>query len=339
MKNVARTGWPLVLTALLIACGQNPLRPSEAQQAAVQWNQRAQVAYARGDYAQALAHYQQALALSRAIEDVNGIARELINLAVVHRKLGRPASARAALDEILVLAGIPFTAGQRAGAPPPPPPLAAAGGGTARDLITPGVGPRKLGRPAPARAALDEILVPAGIPFTAGQRAEATYRLALFAAEDGDAARARTLDEQALALCAGCASEGAIRNFQAGLRLAAGAAMEAREHARRALELNRGLGDKAEEANSLRLLADAALRLKDFAAAGDGYQQALALDKDAGHPHKITADLLGLGEVALAQGKKPDAADYFRRARSVAEAAGDDAMRRQVEQRLLGIDP
>ena len=282
MKNVVRTGWALVLTALLAGCGQNPPRPSEAQQAAVQWNQRAQVAYARGDYAQALAHYQQALALSRAIEDVNGIARELINLAVVHRKLGRP---------------------------------------------------------APARAALDEILVPAGIPFTAGQRAEATYRLALFAAEDGDAARARTLGEQALALCTGCASEGAIRNFQAGLRLAAGAAMEAREHARRALELNRGLGDRAEEANSLRLLADAALRLKDYAAADNGYQQALALDKDAGHPHKITADLLGLGEVALAQGKKPDAADYFRRARSVAEAAGDDAMRRQVEQRLLGINP
>ena len=201
MKNGARTGWALVLTALLAACGQNPPRPSEAQQAAVQWNQRAQTAYARGDYAQALAHYQQALAANRAIEDVNGIARELINLAVVHRKLGRP---------------------------------------------------------APARAALDEILVPAGIPFTAGQRAEATYRLALFAAEDGDAVRARTLGEQALALCAGCVSEGAIRNFQAGLRLAAGAAMEAREHARRALELNRGLGDRAEEANSLRLLADAA---------------------------------------------------------------------------------
>ena len=134
MKSVARTGWALVLTTVLAACGQNPPRPSEAQQAAVQWNQRAQTAYARGDYAQALAHYQQALALSRAIEDVNGIARELINLAVVHRKLGRSAL---------------------------------------------------------ARAALDEILVPAGMPFTAGQRAEATYRLALFAAEDGDAARAR----------------------------------------------------------------------------------------------------------------------------------------------------
>src|SRR3989344_8981917 len=111
MKNVARTGWALVLAIVLAACGQNPPRPSEAQQAAVQWNQRAQVAYARSDYAQALAHYQQALAMSRAIEDVNGIARELINLAVVHRKLGRPAPARAALDEILVLAGIPFTAG------------------------------------------------------------------------------------------------------------------------------------------------------------------------------------------------------------------------------------
>ena len=85
--------------------------------------------------------------------------------------------------------------------------------------------------------------------------------------------------------------------------------MAARPNTRRALELNHGLGDRAEEANfPLRLLADAALRLKDYAAADNGYQQALVLDKDAGHPHKITADLLGPGEVALAQGK-PDAAD------------------------------
>ena len=95
---------------------------------------------------------------------------------------------------------------------------------------------------------------------------------------------------------ASCASEGDPRYSgwpASGGRRGDGGA---RTHARRALELNRGLGDRAEEANSLRLLADAALRSRITAAADNGYQQALVLDKDTGHPHKITADLVGLGE-------------------------------------------
>lgn len=274
--------WAGVLLVLLVACGQNPPRPSEAQQAAVQWNQRAQTAYVRGDYAQALAHYQQALAMSRAVEDVEGIARELINLSTVYRRLGQ------------------------------------------RDK---------------SRESLDAVLAPAGIPFTAAQRAEATYRLALFAAEDGDAPAAQEWSDQALALCASavCASEGAIRNFQAGLRLGAGDAATAREFARRALEINRRHGDRVEEANSLRLLADAASRLRDHAAAVDGYRQALAIDKAAGASHKIVVDLLGLGQAALAQGKRGEAADYFRRARSVATGIGDLEREQELDQLLRGL--
>lgn len=271
-----------MLAVALAACGQNPPRPSEMQQAAVQWNQRAQAAYARGDYAQALAHYQQALAVNRAIEDVDGIARELINLSTVYRKLG-----------------------QR----------------------------------GPARVSLDAVLATGGIPFTPAQRAEATYRLALHASEDGDTAAAQTLSDQALALCAACPAEGAIRNFQAGLRLAAGDAATARELARRALEINRRHADRVEEANSLRLLADAALRLQDSAGASDGYRQALAIDKVDGAPHKIAADLIGLGQAELARGKRAEAVDYFARAKSVAEAAGDNAGREQAEILLRGAKP
>lgn len=276
----------LAVTLLLIAgCGSVPPAPlSESQQAALAWNQRARAVYARGDYAQALAYYQQALAVNRAIEDVDGIARELVNLSTVYRKLGQP---------------------------------------------------------GPARAALDAVLAPGGIPFTPAQRAEASYRLALHAGEDGDARAARAWSDQALALCAGatCAIEGAVRNFQAGLQLGHGNAAAARELARRALEINRGHGDRAEEANSLRLLADAASRLRDHAAAADGYRQALAIDKAEGASHKIVADLLGLGQAALDAGRRQEAVDYFQRARSVAAAAGDDAMRRQVEERLLGVNP
>lgn len=281
MRNVARTaGWTLALAVMLAACGQNPPRPSEMQQTAVQWNQRAQAAYARGDYAQALTHYQQALAVNRAIEDVDGIARELINLSTVYRKLGQ------------------------------------------RD---------------PARTSLDAVLTPGGIPFTPAQRAEATYRLALHASEDSDATAAQVLSDQALALCAACPAEGAIRNFQAGLRLAAGDAATARELARRALEINRRQGDRIEEANSLRLLADAALRLQDSAGATDGYRQALAIDKVDGAPHKIAADLIGLGQAELARGKRAEAADYFARARSVVTGIGDPERAQQLDRLLRGL--
>jgi len=281
--HMYRTGAVVLLVWLTVGCGgAAPPRPSETQEAALAWNERGRAAYARGDYAQALTNYREALALNRAVEDVDGIARELVNLATVHRRLGE------------------------------------------RDK---------------ANAALDEILAPGGIPFTSAQRAEATYQLALYAAEDGDSARARVLSEQATALCTGCAAEGAIGNFLAGLRLVAGDVAGAREQARRALEHNRRLGDKAEEANSQRLLADAALRLKDFAVAAAGYQEALALDKALGQPHKIVADLLGLGEAALAQGRNREAADYFQRARAVAEVAGLEVLRRQAEERYRALNP
>lgn len=280
--RVYRTG-VLLLALLTVGCGgAAPPRPSETQEAALAWNERGQAAFARGDYAGALSNYREALALNRAVEDVEGIARELVNLATVYRRLGE------------------------------------------RDK---------------ANTALDEILVPGGIPFTAAQRAEATYQLALYAAEDGDIARARVLGGQAVTLCTGCAAEGAIGNFLAGLKLAAGDIAGAREQTRRALEHNRRQGDKTEEANSQRLLADVALHLKDFVAAAVGYQEALALDKALGQPHKIAADLLGLGEVALAQSKNREAADYFQRARAVAEVAGLEALRRQAEERYRSLNP
>lgn len=272
-----------MLASFVVACGSAaPPRPSETQEAALAWNERGRAAYARGDYAQALTNYREALALNRSVEDVDGIARELVNLATVHRRLGE------------------------------------------RDK---------------ANAALDEILAPGGVPFTAAQRAEAMYQLALYAAEDGDGARARTLGEQAAVSCARCAAAGSIGNFLASLKLGAGDVAGAREQARRALDLNRRQGDKAEEANSQRLLADVARRLKDFAAAAAGYQEALALDKTLGQPHKIAADLLGLGEAAQGQGRNREAADYFQRARAVAEVAGLDALRRQAEERYRTLNP
>lgn len=278
LRIVVTVAWGLFVAG----CGSTPPRPSESQAAALTWNQRGQQAYARGDYPRALEYYRQALDLNRATEDVDGVARELVNLATVHRRLGEREK---------------------------------------------------------ARAALDEVLIPGGIPFSAAQRAEASHRLALYTAEDGDPAAARELSERAATLCGACPTEGAILNFQAGMRLTAGDSATARALATRALAANRRHADAEEEANSLRLAADAALALKDYAAAAAGYQAALTLDKYAGRPHKIAADLLGLGDAARAQGRGGEAVDFFRRARSVAEAGGDDVLSRAAAERLRAVNP
>ena len=71
----------------------------------------------------------------------------------------------------------------------------------------------------------------------------------------------------------------------------AGQPQDAMNHARRALPLNRNAGDKNEEANSLRLIADASLKLEDFKTAQQSYDDALRLDKESGAAAKIALEI------------------------------------------------
>ncbi|UCH54181.1 MAG: hypothetical protein JSW09_05250, partial [Pseudomonadota bacterium] len=98
--------------------------------------------------------------------------------------------------------------------------------------------------------------------------------------------------------------------------------------ARAALAANRRHGDRTEEANSLRLIGDAALRRHELDSAYAAYAEALEIDKALGLPSKIARDLIGIGESRRAQGHAHDAVGYFRRAQSVALAAGDTALAR-----------
>ncbi len=253
-------------TVLLIAgCGSNPPVLTEQQEVAIQFNQRGETAFRRGDYAQALQEYQGALAIHRSVENVAGIATELLNLSVVHRRLGDKTAAQTALDQILTE-----------------------------------------GSPA----------------FSAGQKAEAAYRKAGFYLDDGNETEARSWVNKALEYCHGCGAEGRLYNLLARMALA-GQAQEAMNHARRALVLNRNAGDKNEEANSLRLIADAAFKLEDFKTAQQSYDDALRLDKDTGAATKIALDLMGLGRSVARQGRRSEAIEYFQRAYSVSEGAGD----------------
>ncbi len=108
-------GWAVSALALLVvACGSAPPRPSEGEERAVALNKRAQSAYRSGDLPGALALHEQALAANRAIENIAGIAAELMNIAALERQLGAGPRAHAPLDEILVAPAVPFPGAQRA---------------------------------------------------------------------------------------------------------------------------------------------------------------------------------------------------------------------------------
>ncbi len=250
---------------MFAACGSNPPALSPQQETAIQYNQRGRTAFEQGDYPEARAAYQQALAIHQSVENTDGIATELMNLSVVYRRLGDSTA---------------------------------------------------------AHNALDQILISSGLSFTSAQRAETAYRRASFYLEDGNLNEAKTWADKALGFCQGCATEGRLYNLLARMSLLANP-QETLNLARRALGLNRNAGDRAEEANSLRLIADASFASGDFKTAQQFYGDALALDKDSGSAAKIALDLMGLGRSLARQGRRDEALEYFRRAYSVSEGVGN----------------
>lgn len=86
---------------LLSGCGHVEEIRSARQQQAIEFNQRAQRAFQRGEYQAAAALYQNALQLDIAIENVNGIAVNTLNLARVSQVMGQPELAQHYLDSLL----------------------------------------------------------------------------------------------------------------------------------------------------------------------------------------------------------------------------------------------
>lgn len=78
----------------------------EATLRAMDLNQRAEVAFKRGDFKRALSLYNGALRINRSIENKDLIALNIFNISIVYRKMGDLKSADSALDEILNPTGI-----------------------------------------------------------------------------------------------------------------------------------------------------------------------------------------------------------------------------------------
>ena len=271
----------LTLAALTAACGSNSPMLSPQQETAIQYNQRGRTAFGQGDYPEARAAYQQALAIHQSVENTEGIATELMNLSLVHRRLGDTTA---------------------------------------------------------AYAVLDQIINSSGLSFTSAQRAEAAYRKASFYLEDGNQNEAKSWADKALGFCHGCGTEGRLYNLLARMSLS-GNPQETLNLARRALAQNRNAGDKAEEANSLRLIADASFASGDFKTAQQFYGDALALDKDAGTAAKIALDLMGLGRSQARQGRRDEALEYFRRAYSVSEGVGNTNAMEEAAAEMKRLTP
>ena len=74
---------------LLSACGHVEEVRSPRQEQATDFNKRAQRAFNRGEYQAAASLYENALQLDVAVENVNGIAINALNLARVNHGAGQ----------------------------------------------------------------------------------------------------------------------------------------------------------------------------------------------------------------------------------------------------------
>ncbi|MBW2053965.1 MAG: tetratricopeptide repeat protein, partial [Deltaproteobacteria bacterium] len=81
--------WTILVFVLINGCGgAKKLSPSEFHKKEAGLSKKAKAAYEAGRYEKALFFYQEALKASRAVEDVDLIAINLINIAVVYRQMG-----------------------------------------------------------------------------------------------------------------------------------------------------------------------------------------------------------------------------------------------------------
>lgn len=112
-------------------------------------------------------------------------------------------------------------------------------------------------------------------------------------------------------------------NLLARIVFQQGNVAEARQTASEALKLNREHGQRAEEANSLRLLGDIHSARKRAREAAASYSEALKIDKELGKSGKIAADLRGLARQSAAADNREEGERYWQRAYEVSVAGGD----------------
>jgi tetratricopeptide (TPR) repeat protein len=103
----------LACAVLLAGCAApKVLSPSQAQAFAL--NRQGMDSFTAGDTVRAQHAFEAALRLERAVENEEGIALNLLNLAQCYQRLGKPEQAAAMLDQLLDGGGAVFSSQRRA---------------------------------------------------------------------------------------------------------------------------------------------------------------------------------------------------------------------------------
>ena len=251
---------------LIMACGGGTTTPvaSHAVKSSNSYNVNAQAAYERGDMALAMKLSSEALRLSRSVEDTEGTAMNLLNIASIYRVRQDWASAHEALGELFSSTGVKYP---------------------------------------------DRLL------------AQGCMLKALLYIDEGVLNEASKWAGKAELLCKGsrCNVMAGIYNLKGRVLLLRDDVSGAREYAQRGRRAANG--KSAESANSLRLLGDSFLALKDYQRAENMYQEALEMDKELGLPSKIALDLKGMAVASIAEGRVDKARQYLLRALDVSKSA------------------
>ncbi|HEB01956.1 MAG TPA: tetratricopeptide repeat protein, partial [Nitrospirae bacterium] len=193
--------------------------------------------------------------------------------------------------------------------------------GTATNLVNIAAIYRARGDSDSAHETLRELFNPVGIEYPEGMLVRGAILKALLYIDSGDLDAASKWADKAEALCKSsrCQSISGVYNLKGRVLLLRDKVTESLKYARKGFGSSGGSG--AESGNSLRLMADAYMALKEHAQAEKFYGQTLELDKKLGLPSKIALDLLGMGKASIGAGNHENARQYLLRALDVSKSS------------------
>lgn len=104
LKQYRWTGYALIYAALVLlltACSSPPAKISPILANAVSYNLQGKQFFQSKDYKNALASYSKALQIDRSIENIEGVALNLLNIAQTYLALNQLDAAQSSLNEVL----------------------------------------------------------------------------------------------------------------------------------------------------------------------------------------------------------------------------------------------
>jgi tetratricopeptide (TPR) repeat protein len=181
-----------------------------------------------------------------------------------------------------------------------------------------------MGDDAQAQQHLDALLRNPRVTYPAAQLTLAATLASTLSLKSSDLQNATAMLDKGQAWCgSNCTALPSLLLLRAQIALRAERPDEAIEQASSVLRRLDGSQTAEEKANALRVVGEAWMAKKNPAESIARFEQALALDREAGVPQKISLDLMYLGQASKMMNKPAEANAYFRRAAAVRTAAGD----------------